>query len=141
MSESELSDNTRLINEKWFTQTPQGLALAGSRCRTCGRVYFPRKRVCSDCFQIDQMESVALGRLGRLYSFTVVEAGPPGFRVPYAAGYVDLLEGVRIFAPIEGEAEALEIGMELEMTTGPIKEENGVTIVGQKFRAVRNGNA
>lgn len=138
MPEVQLADNTRLINEKWFTQTPGGLALAGSRCRQCGRVYFPRKRVCTECFQIDQMESVALSSRGRLYSFTVVEAGPAGFKVPYAVGYVDLPEGVRVFAPLEGDLDALEIGMEMEMGVGPIKEENGVTIIGQKFRPVRS---
>ena len=136
MAENRTGDNTRLINEKWFTQTRGGLALAGSRCGTCGRVYFPRKRVCTQCFQIDQMESVALSSRGRLYSFTVVEAGPAGFATPYAVGYVDLPEGVRVFAPLEGDPEALAIGMELEMTVGPVKEENGVTIIGQRFRPV-----
>lgn len=136
MADNEWGENSRLINEKWFTQTPQGLALAGSHCRACGRTYFPRKRVCAECFQIDQMENVALSSRGRLYSFTVVEAGPAGFPVPYAVGYVDLPEGVRVFAPLEGDPEAFEIGMELEMAVGPIKEENGVTIIGQKFKPV-----
>lgn len=131
-----MGENSRLINEKWFTQTPQGLALAGSRCRSCGRVYFPRKRVCPQCFQIDQMEEVALSRRGRLYTFTVAEAGPPGFPVPYAFGYVDLPEGVRVFSLLEGDPEALEIGMELEMAVGPIREENGMAIIAYKFRPV-----
>ncbi|MDP2727676.1 MAG: Zn-ribbon domain-containing OB-fold protein, partial [Dehalococcoidia bacterium] len=128
--------NSLLINEKWFTQTPQGLALVGSRCRSCGRTYFPRKRVCPQCFQIDQMEDVALSRRGRLYTFTVAEAGPPGFNVPYAFGYVDLPEGVRVFSPLEGDHDALAIGMELEMIMGQIREENGVAVISYKFKPI-----
>ncbi|MDP2659607.1 MAG: OB-fold domain-containing protein, partial [Dehalococcoidia bacterium] len=90
MPDTELIENTRLINEKWFMETPQGKALAGSRCRQCGRVYFPRKKVCVQCFQTGRMEDTALSRRGKLYTFTVAEAGPPGFSVPYAFGYVDL---------------------------------------------------
>lgn len=136
MQDIQLGGNSRLINEKWFIQTPEGLSLAGSRCRTCGRSYFPQKRVCPNCFKIDQMDPVALSRRGKLYSFTIVEAAPPGFTAPYAVGYVDLPEGVRIFSPLNGDNDTLRIGMDLELTIGPIKEEDGVTIIGQKFSPV-----
>ncbi|HLE80780.1 MAG TPA: Zn-ribbon domain-containing OB-fold protein [Dehalococcoidia bacterium] len=134
MTEIQLAENSRLVNEKWFVQTADGLALAGCRCPTCGRTYFPKKRVCAQCFVIDRMEEVALSRQGRLYSFTIIEAGPAGFQVPYAVGYVDLPEGLRVFSPLEGDPEALEIGMELAMSIGPIKKQNGVDVIGYKFR-------
>ncbi|MCL5026568.1 MAG: Zn-ribbon domain-containing OB-fold protein [Chloroflexi bacterium] len=136
MPETESTENSRIINEKWFTETPQGKALAGSRCRKCGRTYFPRKRVCVQCFEDGRMEDVALSRMGRLYTFTVAEAGPPGFTLPYAFGYVDLPEGVRVFSPLGGDFARLEIGAEMEMAIGPIRQDDGVDVIGYIFKPV-----
>jgi len=130
------TENSRIINEKWFVETPQGKALAGSRCPKCGRVYFPRKRVCVQCFEAGHMEVVPLSRRGKLYTFTVAEAGPPGFSVPYAFGYIDLPEGVRVFSLIGGDTSRLEIGTEMEMTMGRIRQENGVEVIGHVFEPV-----
>ncbi|MDO8691521.1 MAG: Zn-ribbon domain-containing OB-fold protein [Dehalococcoidia bacterium] len=136
MPDTELNETSQLVSEKWFIETPHGKALAGSRCPQCGRVYFPRKKVCVQCFQTGQMEDTALSRRGKLYTFTVAEAGPPGFSVPYAFGYVDLPEGIRVFSPLGGDLAALEIGMDVEMSMGRIREENGVDIIGCVFKPV-----
>lgn len=136
MAENQPAGSSSLINETWFAETPQGTGLAASRCPGCGRTYFPRKRVCPQCFQIDQMQDVVLGRRGKLYTFTVIEAGPPGFSVPYAVGYVDLPGGVRVFSQLEGDPGSFQIGMEMELTIGPIREVNGIEVTGHKFRPV-----
>jgi len=130
------TENSRIINEKWFMETPQGKALAGSHCPKCGRVYFPKKRVCVQCFEAGHMEEVALSRRGKLYTYTVAEAGPPGFSVPYAFGYIDLPEGVRVFSPIGGDTSRLEIGAEMEMTMGRIRQDNGIEVIGYVFEPV-----
>jgi uncharacterized OB-fold protein len=84
------------------------------------------------------MDEVTLSRRGRLYTFTIAETGPPGFDVPYAFGYVDLPEGVRVFAPLtDCEYDRLEIGMELELVLGKIRQEDGVEVIGYKFRPVQ----
>lgn len=134
MPQTELDQNSRIINEKWFAETPQGKALAGSRCRKCGRTYFPRKKVCVQCFETGHMEAATLSRRGKLYTFTVAEAGPPGFSVPYAFGYVDLPEGVRVFTLLGGDPARLEIGLEMEMTMGRIRQEDGVDVIGYVFQ-------
>jgi len=136
LPDTELSENSQLVNEQWFTETPQGKALAGSRCPKCGRVYFPRKKVCVECFESGRMVDTALSRQGKLYTFTVAEAGPPGFSVPYAFGYVDLPENVRVFSQLGGDLGALEIGMDVEMSMGRIRSDNGVDIIGHVFKPV-----
>ena len=52
---------------------------------------------------------------------------PSGWKVPYIAGYVDLPEGVRVFAHVVGaEPEKLEMDMDLILTTAVLGEnDNG----------------
>jgi len=60
---------------------------------------------------------------------------PPLFISPYAVGYVDLPEGVRVFAQLEAEFETLRPGLEMQACPGVIKlDENGDEIWGYKFR-------
>lgn len=136
MPDTETTETSRIINEKWFMEGPDGKSLAGSRCRKCGRVYFPRKRICVQCFQDGQMEPAALSRRGKIYTFTVAEAGPPGYTLPYAYGYVDLPEGVRVFSLLGGDPARLEIGAEVEMNMGRVRQENGVNVIGYIFSPV-----
>ena len=94
--------------------------LVGSACRACAARVFPPVPVCPECLSED-LERAPLGRRGALYSFSTVHVAPPGWRTPYVAGYVDLPEGVRVFAHIVGAApDALDMDMEVELTTAPL---------------------
>jgi uncharacterized OB-fold protein len=62
------------------------------------------------------MKQVNLSKIGTLYTYTTVYQGKPNFKVPYSIGYVDLKDGVRIFAPLFDVASGeLKIGMEMEL--------------------------
>lgn len=90
--------------------------LIGSRCGHCNITFFPRRKFCNKCFQHDKISEVALSKSGILYTYTTVYRGRPNFKVPYAIGFVDLKEGVRIFAQLFDVApEELKIGMEMEL--------------------------
>lgn len=132
--------NARLINEKWFSNTPEGLVMVGSHCQSCGQVFFPKKRVCPRCFTLDAMDNAPLSRKGELYTYTIAESGPPGFPTPYAFGYVDLPEGVRVFTlltdchPCE---DVLRIDLDVEMVIRKITQDpQGIDVIGYKFRPV-----
>lgn len=71
--------------------------LLGGRCDACGEASFPKTDVCPSCLS-ENIISFALSSHGRLYSYTVLHLGKTGEIVPYAVGYVDLPEGVRVFA-------------------------------------------
>lgn len=75
-----------------------GPRLRGSRCRACGERFFPQRQVCFRC-AARELEPVALGPSGELYSFATVHVGPAG-GVPYTLGYVDLDEGIRVLTRI-----------------------------------------
>jgi uncharacterized OB-fold protein len=60
---------------------------------------------------------------------------PKGFPTPYAVGYVDLPEGVRLFGQIDAKAVELEVGEEVAVTLGPVRTDaGGQPVVSYKFR-------
>jgi uncharacterized OB-fold protein len=91
--------------------------LVGGRCRSCGARSFPRAAVCSECLS-EEIDKIALPTEGTLYSYTVVHQAPKGWKVPYALGYVDLPDGVRVLAHIDAPADRLAIDLPVRLDTG-----------------------
>ncbi len=117
--------------------------LIGSRCLSCGEIYFPRKEkgLCVHCQQ-KNMEEVKLSRHGKIASFTVVMQPPAGgfYRgpVPYAYGYVDLPEGVRVETLFAGDLDALETDMDVELVVEKLYEDDeGNECATYKFKPVQ----
>lgn len=108
--------------------------LLGSRCRSCGAHFFPVREVCSGCLS-DRMETVGFSTRGTLYTYSVVRQSTPAFEVPYALGYVDLPEGVRIMGQISGcEIDEIRIGMPMILSLEPFGEdEEGNPLTGYRF--------
>jgi len=105
--------------------------LVGSKCKKCGKIHFPRKSICSECLNED-IEEVKLSRKGKLFAYTIIYVGPLMDRVPYALGYIELPEGVKIFSLLtENDPNKLKIGMDMILTTGEIKSpiDGGTKIV------------
>jgi uncharacterized OB-fold protein len=136
----------KLINPKWFSSSIDNIEdqeMIGSYCENCNKTYFPIKRVCPSCMTIDKMKQRPLSKLGKLYSFTVGEVGPTGFKTPYAFGWVDLpRDGIRLFSLLtdcEPFEKKLRVDMDVEMVIDVIKEsEEGELLYGFKFRPVIN---
>jgi uncharacterized OB-fold protein len=114
--------------------------LKGYRCKRCAKIWFPKFIPCPnpDCWSED-MEVIPLSRKGRIYSATDVYIGQPSMReyMPLIVGYVDLPEGIRIFAQLEGEIGSFQCGAEVELITGPIRNNTrGQPIISYKFKKV-----
>jgi len=56
-------------------------------------------------------------RRGLVYSFSIVHAGAQSWHKPFTVGYVDLENGVRLFAHLRG---AIEIGAQVELGRGVV---------------------
>jgi uncharacterized OB-fold protein len=113
------------------------IRLVGSECRDCHARVFPPTAVCPGCMS-ENMAALTLSPRGTLYSWSVVHAAPRGWRLPFVAGYVDLPEGVRVFAHIVGDAGALRFDMPVEVTTAVLGEdEQGRALEGFAFAPVR----
>jgi hypothetical protein len=113
--------------------------LEGSRCRNCGETYVDRRRVCVKCYARD-MEKVALGKTGELFTFTIVHQSAPGVPVPYVAAVVRLSEGPFVTAnlvDVEPKPENLRAGMKLEMVVRKVREDRaGNDIIAYQYRPV-----
>jgi hypothetical protein len=114
--------------------------LIGSQCKACGEIFFPRKdlEICPHC-QSTKMEPIQLSVQGKIYSYTVVMQRPPGYykgEVPYAVGFVELPEGVRVETLFTGcDLESLRVGMDVEMVIEKLQEdEAGNEILTYKFK-------
>ncbi len=86
--------------------------LCFQRCRHCGRARWPGSWLCPDCLSED-WEPTELAPEGVLYSYVVMEKPfHPGVadKVPYVVAAVDLADGVRILANLEGDPAQLRCG-------------------------------
>ncbi len=140
---STRSDNRKLIEEGWFRDFGDGLALAGGQCLACGGIFFPEKPVCPNCFD-PARKKVPLSRKGKLHTFALSHMGPGGIPTPFVIGFVELPEGIKLFSLItqcEPWDKVLKVGMDVEMVIETIRrDEEGNEIVGYKFRPVPEGN-
>jgi uncharacterized protein len=87
--------------DQLFVETAGGPTLGGLACHACGRVSFPARRHCPYCLETARVEVTPLSRRGRLFAFTTAEVGVPTIDAPYAFGFVDLPEGVRVFSLLQ----------------------------------------
>ena len=99
--------------------------LMGSRCKGCGTLFVPPRSLCVKCYSSD-MEWVAMKGKGRLAAFTCITVAPPfmiaqGYdrKNPYVSGVVELEEGVKVDARIEGvdsnRPDDIKVGMPLSV--------------------------
>jgi uncharacterized OB-fold protein len=98
--------------------------LMGSKCKGCGALFVPPRPFCVKCYTSD-MGWIELKGSGRLTAFTCITVAPPfmmaeGYdrKHPYCSGVVELEEGGRVDARIEGvdasKPEEIKVGMPLK---------------------------
>lgn len=99
--------------------------LMGSRCQKCGALFVPPRTICIKCYA-NEMEWIETKGNGKLAAFTCIAIGPPfmikeGYdrKHPYVSGIVELEEGARVVARIEGvdgrKPETIKIGTPLQV--------------------------
>jgi len=112
--------------------------LIGAQCLACGKYAFPFRHTCIFCHS-EEVEKTFLSRTGKIHTFTICRVPVPHFPVPYAIGFVDLPEGVRILSQLTGWSEKdLQVGGEVEMVVGKIKETpDGQEIISYQFRPIK----
>ena len=119
-----------------------GPRLIGSRCLECREIFFPSRNegFCTHC-QAENFEEIQLSSNGKIYSYTIVMQRPPIYYrgdVPYAIGYVELPEGVRVETLFStSDFEQLRIGLDVELVIERLHEdEQGNEVLTYKFRPV-----
>jgi uncharacterized OB-fold protein len=117
--------------------------LIGSRCTSCGEIYFPKKKkdLCIQC-QKRSLENIRFGGTGKIISFTVVERAPAGGfykgPVPYAYGIVNLKDKVQLRSLFAGDLDMLKVGMDVELVIEKLfDDDEGNELVAYKFRPIK----
>jgi hypothetical protein len=136
----------------WFTSTPDGPALLGTRCTECGTYFFPKEKTfCRNpgCASTS-FEEVPLSRRGTLWSYTNAGYQPPEPFVPeklpfepFALAAVTLgKEKLTVLGMVPaGIACAdLRVGMEMELELGTLHEDETNRYLTWKWRPVAGSN-
>jgi uncharacterized OB-fold protein len=119
--------------------------LLGSKCRSCGEVFFPRRIACAKCLKRGT-EDVLLGPRGTLYTWTYchiplfgkLEAKVAG----YGVGQIDLPEGPRVQSVLSGRPGDFRIGMPMELDLEVLRRnDQGQELVIYRFRPLTEGRA
>ena len=127
---------------RFWRETPRRYNLGGSKCTTCGTVYFPPRPVCPECTHhrqsIEKMVPFQLSGSGEVLSYTVVHEPAEGFemQVPYVVALVKTVEGpVLTGQVVDAEPETVRIGLKVHATFRKLREEGpaGVIHYGYKF--------
>ena len=99
--------------------------LMGCRCKQCNALSVPPRPICINCHSTEMVWEQMLGN-GQLSAFTCIAIGPSFMRAegydrhnPYCSGVVELEEGARVDARIEGvdtkNPENISVGMLLRV--------------------------
>jgi uncharacterized OB-fold protein len=127
------------FREGLFEETSGKGSLIGARCLQCGQIIFPRRETCLNCLGQD-LEPVHLSRKGKLYSYTIVHMPSEHFKPPYAIGWIELPEGIRIFSQIrDWQEQHLKTGMDMELHFEKLWDEEDKEVIGYVFRPSKNG--
>jgi uncharacterized OB-fold protein len=130
-----------LVVEKFFERTPNGPVLVGSKCKECGKVFFPKKKVCTRCFRDDTLELHPLAKKGRIITYSISHHNNLGIPMPYAFAYVFLPDDDIIIYSLlkdwDPAEEKLFCGQEVEQCMDLLRTDAwGNKIITYKYRPV-----
>ena len=103
----------------------QNRKLMGSKCKDCGSLYVPVRKLCTKC-NTANMEWVEMSGEGELVAFTSITVGTPYFiqkgydrTKPYCFSIIKLKEGPMVSAQLVGVDESkpntIKIGMPVKV--------------------------
>jgi uncharacterized OB-fold protein len=113
------------------------LRLEGSRCKKCGKMFYPPKPSCPYCGSLET-ERIELPRKGKVISWTIEYTVPEGYRAeaPLVIALIELDNGVKVLSALtDVEPDKVYDGMEVEAVLRILWVEGaeGLIVYGIKF--------
>lgn len=118
----------------YWRSLEQRISLRGERCRKCGRINYPTRKICMACNDSTEFVPVDLSRCGTVYSHTQVHFGPPGTEPEYGIALVDLPEGIRVIGLLVAGESDLAIGAPVDLVWRRITVRSGLVEYGYRIR-------
>jgi len=86
--------------------------MIGSKCQTCGSVFFPPRVICTGCRSRGRVVDHQFTGKGVIESFTVIRAAPEGFEhmAPYVIAIIKLDEGTNISGQVVDGPDEVAVG-------------------------------
>jgi len=119
----------------------QNVRRYGTRCRKCGFVQYPMRRVCLDCGAKDQMEDYKISDRGEIFSWTREHYIPvPPMKPPMAMVVVDMDGGGRMCIQMtDHDFDEVKIGTKVRLIYRKIFEHGDIINYFWKCTPIRNG--
>lgn len=122
---------------KYWREIPQRYRLEASKCKKCGKIFFPPRLICSNC-KSQEFESIRLKEEGKIITYTIIRVPPKQFnaQAPYPVAIIELDDGVRVMGQItDAKPEEIEIGKKVRVVFRKIQEQGhaGIINYGYKF--------
>lgn len=116
------------------------LALIGYKCRHCGRIQYPRQRVCMNCYTKDDFEEITLAdKKAKVFTFSLDNLGATVVP-PLVKTVLDYEGGGRVACLMtDCDPNEVKIGMTVEMTFRKIHDAMGYPNYWWKCKPVRLG--
>ncbi|MDD1718153.1 MAG: Zn-ribbon domain-containing OB-fold protein [Methanoregulaceae archaeon] len=122
---------------RFWRKIPQRYNLIGTRCRTCGRYFFPPRTLCPDCRRAGEIEEYRFKGTGAVVTHTVIRSASEQFeqQTPYVLAIIQLDEGPRLTAQIVCPVDEIRMGMRVRPVFRKIAVdgESGVIHYGTKY--------
>ena len=112
-------------NLKFYEGLKEGKVYA-TKCRECGKLYFPPNADCPDCLTTE-LEWVELSSEAEIETFTHVVIRPTTFQQnkPYTVAIGKLKEGVKVLAWLTGfKLSEIKVGMKVKLVAKTSAEGN-----------------
>ena len=121
---------------RYWREKPTRFRFEAGRCKGCGKVVFPKRKICPAC-RGREFEEILLERRAKVITKTVIVVPPDEFMMeaPYAMAIVESPEGARFMAQIvDCDPAEVKPGTEVELEFRLIRKEghSGILCYGHK---------
>jgi len=121
---------------RYWREIPSRFRLEASKCRKCGKVTFPARRICPGCRGTDH-EKTHLSLVGKVVTATAVHVAPDDFamQAPYAVAIVETPERARLMMQVvDCDPSSVVPGLEVAFEFRRIRKEGhgGILCYGHK---------
>ncbi|MEW6071545.1 MAG: Zn-ribbon domain-containing OB-fold protein [Planctomycetota bacterium] len=121
---------------RYWREIPARFRLEAVRCKSCGKVLYPVRQICSGC-RGEDLAPIRLTPKGKVITYTVIRTPPDDFLMegPYAMAIVETPEGARLMTQVvDGDPEAVAIGTEVDLEFRLVRKEarGGILCYGHK---------
>ncbi len=122
---------------RYAREIPHRYRLEAFKCKTCGKVFVPRRLICDKC-GAKEFETIRLSDKVKLLTYTIIHTPASQFKdqSPYALGIVEFPEKVRLTGQLADIGfDEIKTGMELQVEFRRIQTDSheGILSYGYKF--------